>query len=685
MLVTPESGEDGEADYDPNLTIAEPPQAGYDPTLGADATRVTTTKLPSLVPKKNSGARSKLESLPPPPVVPPKASSPKPKFTAKPKPSPTLPKKQAVESVSEPSKAKSPLSPSPESLSSDKQKELAKVSDKIAYPIAKAGAAKFVESTPSSPTTLPEEEALDLDGADGVEESTEIGRDLSEDISLDVEFDEDPDSESELESLADEELELLADEELESLADEELEELEEPAIDELETVILAPPSKEVLAAQPTGLSPFDSDILQESSELSTSPFDDSVSMDEPVLTKTVADVSVDLELSANKSSTPRESESTPDVFTRTVAEAMPVVSPTPPPDTSTPLPVAPSTSGPVAVSGAIVAGNSLAGTPSSVLPGVGPAPQSLGQSPSQLLPKAPVAVPENALPTATPAPPSSANSPAAFVAPKSWNAAPVESNPDTMADIPSAYAVQSAVPESAPPSAMIPTAGSAVPRAAIPTPHSGAIAAGQIGGSGMIPQMTPAPPMAGAMGPQMTPAPPQTIGPPPQMSAGNSYPGNALAALEEAGPNPANPNQVWKQAHPSAQRWAQKRQVEAPRTPKPMMIALGLLLCGVGFYLLSIFLPSKAPLSAAEKLALASQAGVDENAWRFTEQLLLAANLNAGLFVFLGLVVVLRGAFFRALPTAASKKKSGKTSILLIFCFVLLALSFAALFITGST
>ena len=115
------------------------------------------------------------------------------------------------------------------------------------------------------------------------------------------------------------------------------------------------------------------------------------------------------------------------------------------------------------------------------------------------------------------------------------------------------------------------------------------------------------------------------------------------------------------------------------------MIAVGLLLSGLGFYLFSIFLPSKVPLSAAEKLALASQAGVDENAWRFTEQLALAANLNAGLFVFLGVVVVLRGALFRLSPTAAGKKKSGKTSILLIFCFVLLALSFGALLFTGST
>jgi len=115
------------------------------------------------------------------------------------------------------------------------------------------------------------------------------------------------------------------------------------------------------------------------------------------------------------------------------------------------------------------------------------------------------------------------------------------------------------------------------------------------------------------------------------------------------------------------------------------MIALGLLLIGLGGYLFSIFLPSKAPLSAAEKLALASQAGVDENAWRFNEQLMLAANLNAALFVFLGLVLVLRGALFRQTPGAAGKTKSGKTSILLGFCFVLLALSFGALLLTGST
>ena len=167
----------------------------------------------------------------------------------------------------------------------------------------------------------------------------------------------------------------------------------------------------------------------------------------------------------------------------------------------------------------------------------------------------------------------------------------------------------------------------------------------------------------------------------------------ALDALEsEEGPSvppqsggrAESVNAVWRQAHPSAQRWAAKRNVGAPRTPRPGIIALGLLLAGLGTYLLALFLPSKAPLTAGEHALIAQQAGVDERAWRFSEELLSAANLNAGLFVLLGVVVVLRGAMHRQAPGQSRRKKMDKTSVMLLFCFALFALSFIALVLSAS-
>ncbi len=160
----------------------------------------------------------------------------------------------------------------------------------------------------------------------------------------------------------------------------------------------------------------------------------------------------------------------------------------------------------------------------------------------------------------------------------------------------------------------------------------------------------------------------------------NSYPDAALDALEKDGPaDRANP--VWRQAHPSAQRWAKKRNAAAPRSPRAGVIALGLVLAGFGSYLLALFLPSKAPLTAAISAIAAEQAGVDIGAWRFKEDLFNLANLNAALLVVLGIVVVLRGALHRQ---SAQHNKKSKMSIFLVCCAVILVLSFVGLALFAS-
>ncbi len=183
-----------------------------------------------------------------------------------------------------------------------------------------------------------------------------------------------------------------------------------------------------------------------------------------------------------------------------------------------------------------------------------------------------------------------------------------------------------------------------------------------------------------------TPIPPGLIGPPPDLNDGPDL-GAALDSLGEQSFREHTPagDAVWREAHPSAQRWAAKRQGGSVRTPKPGIIALGLMLAGLGAYLLAIFLPSKQPLTAAKIDEISRQAGVDENAWRFSEQLFDAANINAALFVLLGVVIVLRGAMFRQQPAGQVRKGLGKPALLLIFCFALLAVSFAALLLKAST
>jgi hypothetical protein len=113
---------------------------------------------------------------------------------------------------------------------------------------------------------------------------------------------------------------------------------------------------------------------------------------------------------------------------------------------------------------------------------------------------------------------------------------------------------------------------------------------------------------------------------------------------DELRPAPA----VWKQAHPSARRWADKRQRHGVgRAPSRPRIVSGLLLAGLGAWLLLIFLPGRKPISEPERARISQQAGVDEHAWRFPPPLYQAAQGAAALYVSLGFLISVRGLFFR--------------------------------------
>jgi hypothetical protein len=106
---------------------------------------------------------------------------------------------------------------------------------------------------------------------------------------------------------------------------------------------------------------------------------------------------------------------------------------------------------------------------------------------------------------------------------------------------------------------------------------------------------------------------------------------------------------VWKQAHPSARRWADRRQRVhgLGRAPSPPRIAAGLLLAGLGAWFLLSFLPGRKPLNEVERARVSRQAGVDEHAWRFPPPLHRAAQGAAALYVSLGFLIAVRGLFFR--------------------------------------
>jgi hypothetical protein len=124
---------------------------------------------------------------------------------------------------------------------------------------------------------------------------------------------------------------------------------------------------------------------------------------------------------------------------------------------------------------------------------------------------------------------------------------------------------------------------------------------------------------------------------------------------DEIDPQPAPA--VWKEAHPSARRWAEKRKgtagVSAKRAPSMPRVVLGILIAALGAWLVLSFLPDRKPLTAAERARVEKQAGIDSNAWRFGQAGYMAARGAAALYITLGILVALRGLFFRRRVEAA--------------------------------
>ena len=118
---------------------------------------------------------------------------------------------------------------------------------------------------------------------------------------------------------------------------------------------------------------------------------------------------------------------------------------------------------------------------------------------------------------------------------------------------------------------------------------------------------------------------------------------------DEIDPMPAPA--VWKQGHPSARKWAERRQggaAAAPRrAPSLPRIVLGILIAALGAWLVLSFLPDRKPLTAAERARVETQAGLDSNAWRFGQAGYMAARGGAALYLTIGILVALRGLMYR--------------------------------------
>ncbi|HLU65105.1 MAG TPA: hypothetical protein VKZ63_02445, partial [Kofleriaceae bacterium] len=169
---------------------------------------------------------------------------------------------------------------------------------------------------------------------------------------------------------------------------------------------------------------------------------------------------------------------------------------------------------------------------------------------------------------------------------------------------------------------------------------------------------TPPPGTATAPPPWPATPPPGTATAPPPWPA-TPPPGTAAALVPDdsipAPPPPDGEQQpapaVWRQAHPSARRWAERRQRTAGpaghRAPSPPRIALGLFIAGLGVWLLISVLPDRRPISAVELARISQQAGVDASAWRFSRSLYPVARGLAALYLTVGFLVALRGLLFR--------------------------------------
>jgi hypothetical protein len=190
-----------------------------------------------------------------------------------------------------------------------------------------------------------------------------------------------------------------------------------------------------------------------------------------------------------------------------------------------------------------------------------------------------------------------------------------------------------------------------------------------------LPQVAPPPPYVATPPPQVAPPPPYVATPPPH-AAPQPYvatPPGAFAQpqvytpmpapslpeppgsfdipdfTDEIDPQPAPA--VWKQGHPSARKWAERRQgsqvVSAKRAPSLPRIVLGILIAALGAWLVLSFLPDRKPLTAAERARVEKQAGIDSDAWRFSQVGYMAARGGAALYLTIGILVALRGLVYR--------------------------------------
>jgi hypothetical protein len=118
---------------------------------------------------------------------------------------------------------------------------------------------------------------------------------------------------------------------------------------------------------------------------------------------------------------------------------------------------------------------------------------------------------------------------------------------------------------------------------------------------------------------------------------------------DEIDPQPAPA--VWKEAHSSARRWAERRQggsaVSSRRAPSLPRIVLGILVAALGAWLVLSFLPDRKPLTATERARVEKQAGIDADAWRFDQVGYMAVRGGAALYLTIGVLVALRGLFYR--------------------------------------
>ncbi len=147
----------------------------------------------------------------------------------------------------------------------------------------------------------------------------------------------------------------------------------------------------------------------------------------------------------------------------------------------------------------------------------------------------------------------------------------------------------------------------------------------------------------------MTPPPGFTPPPAPTPLYPQAPPGDIPDLTDEIDPQPAPA--VWKQGHPSARKWVERRQggkaVSSRRAPSLPRIVLGILIAALGAWLVLSFLPDRKPLTAAERARVEKQAGIDSDAWRFGQTGYMAARGGAALYLTIGILVALRGLFYR--------------------------------------